>query len=106
MSSGHEVSGETLNGLSIDTRGDREEIHCWEREKQESQTHLREIMGDTGRSKLQGKKVRKHSRRSGEQNRVMEGRKAVDFQRGAILVWIRSLPADTAKRRGRKMREN
>lgn len=74
MSSGHEVSGETLDGLSRDTRGDCEEIHCQERNKQESQSHLREIMGDMGRSKIQGKKVRKHSRRSEEQNRVMEER--------------------------------
>lgn len=51
MSSGHEVSGETLEGLSRDTKGDCEEIHFWERKKQGSQTHLREIMGDMGRSK-------------------------------------------------------
>lgn len=31
MSSGHEVSGETLDGLSRDTTGDCKEIHCWER---------------------------------------------------------------------------
>lgn len=74
MSSGHELSGGTLDGLSRDTRGDCEEIHCWERKKQEGQTYLREIMGDVGRSKIQGKKIRTHSGRSGEQNRVMEER--------------------------------
>lgn len=74
MSSGHEVSGGTLEGLSRDTRGDCEEIHFWERKKQESQTHLREIMGDMEGAKIQGKKVRKHRRRSGEQNTVMEER--------------------------------
>lgn len=52
MSSGHEVSGETLDGLSRDTRGDCEEIHGWERKKQDRETHLREIMGDVGRSKV------------------------------------------------------
>lgn len=74
MSSGREVSKETLDGLSRDMRGACEEIHRWERKKQGNQTHPREIMGDVGSSKIQGKKVRKHNRRSGEQNRVAEER--------------------------------
>lgn len=56
MSSGREVSEKTLDGLSRDMRGDCEEIHPWERKKQGNQTHLREIMGDVGSSKIQGKK--------------------------------------------------
>lgn len=71
MSSGHEVPRETLDELSRDTRWDWEEMHCWERKRQESRTHLRGTLGDMGRSKIQGEKVRKHSKkaRSGEQNR-------------------------------------
>lgn len=46
---------ETLDGLSRDTKGDCEETHCWERKTQGSQIHLREMTGDMGRSKIQGK---------------------------------------------------
>lgn len=55
-------------------QGTAKKFTAEKRKKQQSQTHHREIMGDVERSKIQGKKGRKCSRRSGEQNGAMEER--------------------------------